>query len=179
MIQFRQSTPIAHETAGGRKSRAFEDCGNAVACRQGADGSTGAEKKVIIRDNEAALELGEKARTDLGTLVSLFIKQLKRVNINSAETAVRVAELESLRSKVAGLEERLNAVLDQGKSRLKEDSVVTQKAGDGERPPTSIKETPYGLGVQGGSHSDNGMGDKHPMQLTARDIQPPESAIRG
>ena len=45
------------------------------------------------------LELGEKARADLGTLISLFVKQLKGVNINSAETAVRVAELESLDQK--------------------------------------------------------------------------------
>jgi hypothetical protein len=57
------------------------------------------------------LELGENARTDLGTLISLFVKQLKRVNLNSAETALRVADLESLRSKVAGLEERLTSVV--------------------------------------------------------------------
>src|SRR5262249_40618334 len=53
------------------------------------------------------LELGEKARTDLGTLIALFVKQLKRVNINSAETAVRVAELERLRTQVTVLEQRL------------------------------------------------------------------------
>jgi chromosome segregation ATPase len=125
------------------------------------------------------LELGEKARTDLGALVSLFIKQLKRVNINSAETAVRVAELESLRSKVAGLEERLSALLDREKSRLKEESIVTQEAGDRERPPTSIKEGSYGPRVQGGSHLDNGKDDQHPMPLTGTDISTHESAIRG
>ena len=42
-------------------------------------------------------ELGEKARADLGGLIGLFVKQLKRVNRTSTETAVRVAELESLR----------------------------------------------------------------------------------
>lgn len=125
------------------------------------------------------LELGEKARSDLGTLVSLFIKQLKRVNINSAETAVRVAELESLRSKVAGLEERLGSLLDQEKSRLKGDLIVTQEAGDGERPPTSIKEGSYGPGVEVGSHLDNGKDDQHLMPLTGTDISSPESAIRG
>lgn len=57
------------------------------------------------------LELGEKARTDLGTLIGLFVKQLKRVNISSAETALRVADLQGLRSKVAGLEERLTSSL--------------------------------------------------------------------
>ena len=58
------------------------------------------------------LELGEKARADLGTLVGLFIKQLKRVNVNSAETALRVADLEGLRSKVIGIEERLSSAVD-------------------------------------------------------------------
>jgi hypothetical protein len=57
-------------------------------------------------------ELGEKARADLGGLIGLFVKQLKRVNITSTETAVRVAELESLRSKIARLEERLSSTLD-------------------------------------------------------------------
>ena len=58
------------------------------------------------------LEFGEKARADLGGLVGLFVKQLKRVNMTSTETAVRVAELENLRSKIAGLEERLSSILD-------------------------------------------------------------------
>src|SRR5262249_18635543 len=124
------------------------------------------------------LEFGEKARADLGSLVSLFIKQLKRVNINSAETAVRVAELESLRSKVAGLEERLNSLLEREKSRLKEDLIFTPKADDGERLLTSTAEASYELSVQDGSH-DNGKGDQHPMPLTGTDISTPESAIRG
>jgi len=58
------------------------------------------------------LELGEKARTDLGTLIGLFVRQIKRVNISSAETALRVAELEGLRTKVAGLEQRFNSIVD-------------------------------------------------------------------
>jgi len=58
------------------------------------------------------LELGEKARTDLGTLIGLFVRQIKRVNISSAETALRVAELEGLRTKVTGLEQRLNSIVD-------------------------------------------------------------------
>jgi hypothetical protein len=57
------------------------------------------------------LELGEQARVDLGSLISLFVKQLKRVNIASAETVVRVAELEGLRAKMVGLEERLGLTL--------------------------------------------------------------------
>jgi hypothetical protein len=86
------------------------------------------------------LELGERARIDLGTLIGLFVKQLKRVNLNSAETALRVADLESLRSKVTGLEERLTSALlgkDYGST---EDSAgdindvvtdTTPKTGDG------------------------------------------------
>jgi hypothetical protein len=58
------------------------------------------------------LELGEKARDDLGSLISLFVKQLKRVNINSAEIALRVADLEALWSKVSGLEGRLGSDRD-------------------------------------------------------------------
>jgi len=86
------------------------------------------------------LELGERARIDLGTLIGLFVKQLKRVNLNSAETALRVADLESLRSKVTGLEERVTSALfgkDYGST---EDSAgdindivtdTTPKTGDG------------------------------------------------
>lgn len=55
------------------------------------------------------LELGEKARADLGGLISLFVKQLKRVNTTSTEAAVRVAKLESLHSKVERLEQRLRS----------------------------------------------------------------------
>jgi hypothetical protein len=58
------------------------------------------------------LELGEKARTDLGALIGLFVRQLKRVNITSAETTLRVAELEGLRTKVTGLEQRLTSIVN-------------------------------------------------------------------
>jgi hypothetical protein len=81
------------------------------------------------------LELGEKARVDLGGLISLFVKQLKRVNINSAETTVRVAELESLRSKIAGLEERLNSTLDHESHRSAENFTTNDDAGIGHASP--------------------------------------------
>ena len=86
------------------------------------------------------LELGEKAGIDLGALIGLFVKQLKRVNINSAETALRVADLEGLRSKVTGLEERLTSTLvdddhrSAGNSTNGSDDFVgdaTPKTGDG------------------------------------------------
>jgi chromosome segregation ATPase len=45
--------------------------------------------------------LGEKSLKDLGTLISFFIKRLKRVNANSTEMAMRVGDLEShFRSKL-------------------------------------------------------------------------------
>jgi chromosome segregation ATPase len=133
------------------------------------------------------LELGEKARADLGTLISLFVKQLKRVDINSAETVLRVADLESLRSKVTGLEERLSSILDREKCRLTEDSTrninniisdATPKAGDEvgsietnngsenasirERPPTSTEDAPHEPSIQGRSRSDNSSADRRP-----------------
>ena len=58
------------------------------------------------------LELGEKARADLRTLIGLFVRQLKCLNINSAETALRIAKLEGLRTKVTGLEQRISLTVD-------------------------------------------------------------------
>ena len=81
------------------------------------------------------LELGEKARADLGALISLFVKQLKRVNIISSETAVRVVELESLRSKITGLEQRLNSTLDPESRRSAENFTTNDHADIGNASP--------------------------------------------
>ena len=133
------------------------------------------------------LELGEKARADLGTLISLFVKQLKRVDINSAETVLRVADLDSLRSKVTGLEERLSSILDRENYRSTGNSTrnindiisdATAKVGDEvgsietnngsenacipERPPTSTEDAPHEPSIQGRSRSDNSSADHHP-----------------
>jgi hypothetical protein len=81
------------------------------------------------------LELGEKARADLGGLISLFVKQLKRLNIISSETAVRVVELESLRSKIAVLEERLNSTLDPESRRSTENFTTNDHADFGNASP--------------------------------------------
>lgn len=81
------------------------------------------------------LELGEKARADLGGLITLFVKQLKRVNIISSETAVRVVKLESLRSKIAGLEERLNSTLDHESHRPAENFTTNDHADIGHALP--------------------------------------------
>ena len=131
------------------------------------------------------LELGEKARADLGTLVSLFIKQLKRVNVNSAETALRVADLEGLRSKVSGLEERLGPSADRDNCRSTGDLVennfirdATPKADDtvdlaetnngGENTSTFEQSMPPSEeardepNVRAGSHTENDGADHHP-----------------
>ncbi len=133
------------------------------------------------------LELGEKARADLGTLISLFVKQLKRVDINSAETVLRVADLDSLRSKVTGLEERLSSILDRENYRSTGNSTrnindiisdATPKVGDEvgsietnngsenasilERPPISTEDAPHEPSIQGRSRSDNSSADHHP-----------------
>jgi len=95
---------------------------------------TGTEKQ--IGDLSPRLELGEKARADLGGLVSLFVKQLKRVNMTSAETAVRVAELETLRAKIAGLEERLSAPPDHDSLRPAENLITNDHATVGPASPS-------------------------------------------
>ncbi len=41
------------------------------------------------------LERGEKARTDIAALINLLVKRVRRANLDSAETALRVADLES------------------------------------------------------------------------------------
>jgi chromosome segregation ATPase len=130
------------------------------------------------------LELGEKARADLGSLIGLFVKQLKRVNVNSAETALRVADLEGLRSKVSGLEARLSPVDAQDKSfstvnsaennndlngdtPMKADDAVdvseTDNGGENiiEQPMISTKEAPDATGARAESHSENGSAGQH------------------
>src|SRR5262249_54207979 len=57
--------------------------------------------------------LGEKAHKDLGTLISLFLKRLKRVNVNSTETALRLGALEKhVRAKAEHLEEPRGSSLE-------------------------------------------------------------------
>src|SRR5262249_50602672 len=121
------------------------------------------------------LELGEKARTDLGNLISLFVRQLKPVKINSAETTVRIAELEGLRTKVTGLEQRLSSTVDPdndsvrnnddfvgdttpkpSSSDINETNDAGENASNFEQRPTSTDETSKEAGVQIGSYSENG-----------------------
>lgn len=53
------------------------------------------------------LLLEEKARKDLGNLISLFVKRLKKVNANATELALRLSDLECrFRLKATQIEER-------------------------------------------------------------------------
>jgi hypothetical protein len=121
-----QVSLIEHATDGA--SLRDQERNNSIEVRL-----TSAEKQ--MDDLFPRLELGEKARTDLGGLISLFVKQLKRMNITSAETVVRVAELEGLRSKIAGLEERLSSTLDHESHRPAENFTTNDNADIGHASP--------------------------------------------
>src|SRR5262249_5329040 len=128
------------------------------------------------------LELGEKARTDLGTLIGLFVRQLKRVNMNSAETALRVAELERLRTKGTGLEQRLSPTVDlnngsvennndfvgdatpkPGSGDINETTDAAENASTSEQRPTYSEEACKEADVQIRSYSENGSAGQHPV----------------
>ena len=63
MIQLREFTAVAHQTAGSGKNDSLEDRGNAVPDRRGAKVGAGAEKKLIVSDDEAScLRLDELSK---------------------------------------------------------------------------------------------------------------------
>jgi chromosome segregation ATPase len=127
--------------------------------------------------------LGEKALKDLGTLISLFVKRLKRVNANSTEITQRLGDLENhFRSKLGQLEERHSSILEctDGLSTSKiEDPVedATLKAADGAIPIEANTDgenaegferaTPLGQEsskkaiVEGEGRADNSRADQH------------------
>jgi chromosome segregation ATPase len=126
------------------------------------------------------LLLGEKAGKDLATLISLFVKRLKRVNANSTELALRLSDLECrFRLKATQLEERhILERTDRPSTSNMEDLVkdATPKAADGagsiaaktdgenagvsERPPPS-EESPNEASAEGESRADNSRADQH------------------
>jgi DNA repair exonuclease SbcCD ATPase subunit len=114
-------------------------------------------------------ELGEKAREDLGGLIGLFVKQLKRLNITSAETAVRVAELENLRSKIARLEECFSSTLDPESQRPAEDFTANDHAEIGHASPNPGDEA-------GVIDTNNGLAKGKP---TSTEEPPNEPALVG
>ncbi len=111
-------------------------------------------------------KLEKKARADLGGLISLFVKQLKRVDMTSAEAAVRLAKLESLPSKIVGLEQRLSSPGDHASHRPTENftnhhveightaqnpgddaGLIETNDGSAESRPTLIEEPANDTGV--------------------------------
>ena len=86
------------------------------------------------------LVLGEKARKDLGTVINLFVKRLKKVNANAAETALRLSDLENrFSSKARQIEERQSSIFEREdyRSRGQTDDLVedaTPKGADGAVP---------------------------------------------
>jgi chromosome segregation ATPase len=86
------------------------------------------------------LVLGEKAHKDLGTVINLFVKRVKKVNANSTETALRLSDLENrFSSKARQIEERQSSIFEREdyRSRGQTDDLVedaTPKGADGPVP---------------------------------------------
>ena len=129
------------------------------------------------------LALGEKAHKDLGTLISLFLKRLKRMNVNSTEAALRLGALEKhVRAKAEHLEEPRDSILEQpnepstskienlvedARSKPADGPVPTEanrereKADGFERPSTSAEESSNEVSVEAKGHSDTSRADQH------------------
>jgi len=129
------------------------------------------------------LVLGEKAHKDLGTLIGLFLKRLKRVNANSAETALRLGALEKhVRANTENLEEPRVSILEQPNepSTTKVENLVEDarpKAADGmapaaangerekadgfERPSTSAEVSSNEVSGEAKGRSDASRTDQH------------------
>jgi hypothetical protein len=108
------------------------------------------------------LLLEEKARKDLGTLISLFVKRLKKVNANATEIALRLSDLECrFRLKATQLEER--HILQDTDSPPTSDipnPVKDEKAADGAGPIAASSDGQNGgvlvavSPLHGGEHGD-------------------------
>jgi chromosome segregation ATPase len=129
------------------------------------------------------LALGEKALKDLGTLISLFVKRLKRVNANSTEIVQRLGDLEShFRLKFRQLEEPHSSILERkdGPSTSNIEDLIeaaTPKAADGaipteantggensegfERATTPGQQSSKKAIVEEEGRSDNSRADQH------------------
>ncbi|MFZ1151779.1 MAG: hypothetical protein WAR76_18925 [Xanthobacteraceae bacterium] len=131
------------------------------------------------------LLLEEKARKDLATLISLFVKRLKKVNANATELALRLSDLERrFRLKATQLGERHilertdspstsnmeDLVKDttpkaaDGAIPIEANPIATktdgENAGDSERPPPG-EESSNKASVEGESRADNSRADQH------------------
>ncbi len=144
------------------------------------------------------LVLGEKASNDLGGLINLFVKRLKKVNANTTETALRLGDLESyFRSKPRQLEERNGSIEREDCSTNKTEDLVedaTPKAADGavpietntaienaevfKRPATPVEESSNEASGEGESRSDNGRADKHTTSKVPNVREPADVVVR-
>jgi chromosome segregation ATPase len=117
------------------------------------------------------LALGEKAHKDLGTLIGLFLKRLKKVNADSTEIARRLGALEQhVRSKASQPEGSLRSIPQQmnGPSTSKIEDLVTDaapKTADGpiEANPVVVagEEAANEASVEGKARSDESRADQH------------------
>ena len=86
------------------------------------------------------LALEEKARKDLGAVINLFVKRVKKVNANATETALRLSDLENrFSSKARQIEERHSSIFEREdyRTRGQTDDLVedaTPKGADGAVP---------------------------------------------
>jgi chromosome segregation ATPase len=129
------------------------------------------------------LVLGEKERKDLGTLINLFVKRLKKLTANTTETTLRLSELEShFRSKAGQLKERLGSIFEREDYRstnktedLVEDATAevadravpietntdSENAGVFEWSATPVKKSSNEASVEGESRFNNDRADQH------------------
>ena len=86
------------------------------------------------------LALEEKARKDLGAVINLFVKRVKKVNAKATETALRLSDLENrFSSKARQIEERHSSIFEREdyRTRGQTDDLVedaTPKGADGAVP---------------------------------------------
>jgi hypothetical protein len=132
----------------------------------------------VLMSYPPRLLLEEKARKDLGTLISLFVKRLKKVNANATEVALRLSDLECrFRLKATQLEERhILQATDSPPTSDIANPVKDEKAADGARPiatssdgqnggvlvqPPSSKESSNEASVEGESRSEHSRVEQH------------------
>jgi chromosome segregation ATPase len=117
--------------------------------RQTIDGATAREQDINnsieainsrFIDTQRQVNGLQKARKDLGTVINLFVKRIKKVNANATETALRLSDLENrFSSKSRQIEECSSSIFEREdyRSRGQIDDLVegaTPKGADGAVP---------------------------------------------
>jgi archaellum component FlaC len=122
------------------------------------------------------LLLEEKSRKDLGTLISLFVKRLKKVNANATEIALRLSDLECrFRLKATQLEERhilqatdspptsdiANPIKDENAANGAAPIAASSDGQNGGVLPPSSKESSNEASVEGEGRSEHSRAEQH------------------